>query len=468
MKPQRRPHRSSDIFFYFFGICAVVFALTVVWCVVRTLDIPVWDSGQSLVLNKVSHNFLFGGQEPRDEGERIRMLHSQLNDSGVLFKSRPVIIWSNDFHIGPIQDLKHLLSPLGVKFIDKSLSNDCGKTNSCAKDLRVLTPINGINPKPREVHDFLTTYWEDPEMLSVDAFICFHPAAMCEVFMSFNRSLIVMATTRYEMGRLEPIEWQRWNDNLITISKDKRNIIATNNLYDAKYIEYFTGIQPLVLPSICDYITNKYTPKYNTFLLSPIHQKHFQDIFMKDFNNSCQRAGNHCKPLQPLREMYAKYEYRDLVGHLGIVHVPYQVSTMSLFEQYAMGIPLFVPTLRLLSRWHLDYQVIKERTWAGAYDAKSNSSTIPGHSSQQYTPDPNCDTDLSAIEHWLEFADFYQWPHIVQFDSMGDLVMKMSQTDLKRVSRGMLKHTRATKFSVKQKWRQILVNVATHSKNKPV
>ena len=35
----------------------------------------------------------------------------------------------------------------------------------------------------------------------MDAFVCHHPAANCELFLPFNRSLIVRATTWLDFGR---------------------------------------------------------------------------------------------------------------------------------------------------------------------------------------------------------------------------------------------------------------------------
>ena len=51
-------------------------------------------------------------------------------------------LWSTDFHISPIADLKHLLSRFGVRVIDKSLSGACSSKGTCATDLKV---INGGN-----------------------------------------------------------------------------------------------------------------------------------------------------------------------------------------------------------------------------------------------------------------------------------------------------------------------------------
>ena len=49
-------------------------------------------------------------------------------------------------------------------------------------------------------HIFRLTHPFDPSLpkvLAVDAFLCLHAIAMCELYMPFNRSLIAVASTRY-------------------------------------------------------------------------------------------------------------------------------------------------------------------------------------------------------------------------------------------------------------------------------
>ena len=60
--------------------------------------------------------------------------------------------------------------------------------------------------------------------------------------MPFKKPIMVIASTRYELGRFNPARWKKWNKKLIEISEDSRNIVGANNLYDLEYISYFTGI----------------------------------------------------------------------------------------------------------------------------------------------------------------------------------------------------------------------------------
>ena len=201
-----------------------------------------------------------------------------------------LLLWSSDFHISPIADIKNIVEDYRVKVIDKSLSGHCHLSHSCQKDLRILTQQNGIalGGCPNCLRrDFYDSYRNDNEMKTVSAFLCLHATSMCELFMPFNRSLIVIASTRwvnddkagneaqlmifwwyildevlifvlfyckfvwiliwiwiflniflnlfsfrYEIGRHRKSQWEKWNDNLRLISQSPYNVIAANNKYD--------------------------------------------------------------------------------------------------------------------------------------------------------------------------------------------------------------------------------------------
>ena len=104
------------------------------------------------------------------------------------------------------------------------MSGSCTQTNTCARDLKILSTVNGMNPNQAIRRQFYEYYKNDSLMNQIDAFVCFHPAAMCEVFMPFNRALIVIASTRYELARFSADEWNEWNKNLRIIASNPRYI----------------------------------------------------------------------------------------------------------------------------------------------------------------------------------------------------------------------------------------------------
>jgi hypothetical protein len=317
----------------------------------------------------------------------------------------------------------------------------------------------GVNIRRRFYHYYRNQF----EMNMVDAFVCFHPTSMCELYMPFNRSIIVIASTRYELGRFEPYQWKQWNDNLKAIAENPKNVIAANNLYDAEYIRYFTGLKVTLLPSFCGYTNVHYNPTRKEFLLAPIHARHFEPIFLKKLVRWLHRFGSNEIVVARIKDLYKHYEYSDLASHRAIIHVPYQVSIMSLFEQYRMCIPLLFPSLELLTRWQYKYGVVNERTWDTVrFERKSNGSHIIGVLNNM--PDPNNDYNYDAIRYWLNLSDFYRWPHITYYYSTEDLVKKLLTTNFQEISLRMKHYNTQLRYSLLKKWDKILKTIKQYSR----
>ena len=124
-----------------------------------------------------------------------------------------------------------------------------------------------------------------------------------------------------------------------------------------------------------------------------------------------------------------------------------------------MNIPLFFPSLDLLSKWHLKYRVVGDRTSDGISGNLKNSSVISGVLGGDI-PDPNNEFDLDAIRYWLQFCDFYQWPHITYFNSIDDLALKLTTTNLEQISQNMKIYNRNLTKHLHEQWRQILDRIS--------
>jgi hypothetical protein len=113
--------------------------------------------------------------------------------------------------------------------------------------------------------------------------------------------------------------------------------------------------------------------------------------------------------LAKLEQMPEKYDYENLSSYQGIIHIPYQVSTMSIFEQYRMNVPLFFPSKSLLISWDIEHWLLRERTqpWS-----TRSPRALPPHESQKHLPDPNDEYNEAAMDYWLQFADYYTMPYI--------------------------------------------------------
>ena len=131
----------------------------------------------------------------------------------------------------------------------------------------------------------------------------------------------------------------------------------------------------------------------------------------------------------------------------------------SFTEQYRMNIPMFFPSLELTVAWHMEYQFVRQRTWDGYREKKSTGSSILGV--QTNVPDPNNEVDEKSIRHWIKFADYYQWPHLVYYDSIDDLVDKMAMVNLTALSLRMNEYNLQAKQHIKDQWSKIMIKILT-------
>lgn len=373
---------------------------------------------------------------------------------------------SVDFHISPIHDLKALFayshSLKHLTIVDKSFSSHCHMTQTCATDVRVLTKQNGLQLTncPNEIkYEFWRAYVDDREFINTGLFVCQHAFSLCELYMPFDKPMVLIASTRYEIGRLTVDSWLRLNKNLVAIASRKQNTIAANNMYDAEYIKHFTGLKDVpIIVNTCLYVGARYNPTRSQTLVGPSRlSKGGLEVFheMIESLDGSQSAGN--LNFAQIRSLYKHYTYEDLAAHPAIVLIPYQVSVMSIFEYYAMGVPMFAPSLELLVEWQIKHKVLDELSWNCVENRCDEKSAISAHDfSPHHGYDPNDVMNATSLRHWLKFADFYQLPGIVLFDNWVDLFQKLQNTDLQATSDIMLKHRESQLADVRWTWTDIL------------
>ena len=409
---------------------------------------------------------------------------------------RRITLLSTDFHIGPIADLKSIIRrhpELGVDIVDLSLSGACGSVGTCAtaESLKVLR-AGVVNESLYVTSDtklaFFDAYRKPAEKRPgaklvvngavIDAVICSHPVGSCELYMPFGVPLILWATTRFEQGR------EHDKDKLANLVRNVRaiagrdgNSVLANNLYDAAYMNYFTGLSPVYAPSVCAYPRARFSwrPYLRNLILAPGAQSENRPVrmlipvFGYRPGLSQGTTDEYLEPLNDLvrarrlpfrfrgaHEAFADkpYEYSELASHAAVLHLPYQVSVMSFFEHYRMGIPIFAPSLELLTRWQMSYLYLSEKGWAFL-----RPSLVPPHEHSNHTLDPNDDLSYGAISHWLGLADFYHFPHLILFDSWADLVEKLAAAQFHEISEKMIEFAKALESQTVIKWATVFDKV---------
>jgi hypothetical protein len=342
---------------------------------------------------------------------------------------------------------------------------------------------------------FYEMHRNNPEYKRVDAFICSHPAANCQLFMKFGKPIIIYATTRLEFGRHDGgvwwrqplwneakgnLMWRQWVEDLNVLSKNKRNVISANNLYDVMYIKFFTGIDALYIPSWCgdvnyefDRIRNGkrvyspyplYAPSENSFLIGPYRTNlnmkrdgsisNFESSFLIDQIRLQQKLHN--TELHFFSEIFPKgYMYEDLVKFRAIIFIPYQSSTISFFEFYRLNIPLFCPSKSLLIKWHRDN---KEFMWERIYGWPTKLAETDKNHSLFNAPNPNSNTE-DSFEFWVKYSDWFTFPHVQLFDSFEHLMDILKSANFFDISSNMEKHNTEQRRKLVSTWKKIFGDI---------
>eukprot|EP00223_Ostreococcus_mediterraneus_P007849 CAMPEP_0179702648 /NCGR_PEP_ID=MMETSP0937-20121108/2385_1 /TAXON_ID=548131 ORGANISM="Ostreococcus mediterraneus, Strain clade-D-RCC2593" /NCGR_SAMPLE_ID=MMETSP0937 /ASSEMBLY_ACC=CAM_ASM_000575 /LENGTH=315 /DNA_ID=CAMNT_0021575787 /DNA_START=630 /DNA_END=1577 /DNA_ORIENTATION=- len=272
--------------------------------------------------------------------------------------------------------------------------------------------------------------------------------------------MILIAPTRYEVGRTDSASWSFLNENLRLLASNPRNVIAANNRYDSEYIRHFSGIQHVeLLPNLCEYVHAVYRPTSKTILIGPSRLSKGGVVVLKDLIRAIGSVSSHYPRLRfaTVREMYPKFNYAQLAQHPAVVLLPYQISIMSIIEYYRMGIPLFAPSVNLLIKWQVKYLIMDELSWNCVRNSCKNGSSIRAHPDSPHgNTDPNNIMSERDLAHWLVFADFYQWPAITYFDSWKDLFEKLNSSNLHEIHMEMMKFNKEQKHQIILQWKRLL------------
>jgi hypothetical protein len=422
-----------------------------------------------------------GSAAKRVDGEAVRIpqVKHAVKASEIQAK-----LLSIDFHISPIADLKYVIGMAfsNVHVEDRSLSGACVRTKTCATDtnLAVLHQgdvDNSMYIKAAVRNEFFTAYSGDALrhagatlVSDSDAMVCSHPTGMCELIMPFGRPAILWATTRFEQGRERHVErFSGFVKNFRALASRPGSAVLANNMYDVHYVHYFTGIMPRYVPSHSGFPGVKWTwteKSQKRTILVHGYRPH-NDIYggLNNFLKPLRESTNtHGFKFEPLREALGNnYAYEDLASFPAILHFPYQVSIMSFFEQYRMGIPIIAPSLSLLTRWHMESLFVSERTWDTVlYNKPASKSVLPRHPEADEPFDPNDETSEEAVRWWLQWADYYVFPHVILFDSWADLTEKLNTVDFEKVSADMKEVNERTEADIRVAWTDVFSALPAH------
>ena len=345
-----------------------------------------------------------------------------------------------DSHISVIEDLKTIFNNLGHEVDSLSISDHNWIFGRNPSSVEVINKNNWQNLDKNLCDRFFESYKN--KLIEYDGFICTYPPSFSMLFERFNKPIILQIPIRYETPFFnDPNKWNEFNKFLQRNIDIGKVIPVANSEYDKKYFEFFVKRECELIPNICDYTNTNWNPTKNKFLYSGRLSVNFDENIVDD------------------RSKLHMYKWSDISSYNGIIIIPYNCSTMSIFEHYTANIPLFCPSkifMKHLYSKHND-SVLSELTWNKTKNLKQGSSIDCDREK-----DPNMYNDVEIMSKWIELSDFYNidWmPHIVYFDSFEDLKQKMKTTNLEEVSNNMREFNIIRKQKIHDKWNNILERV---------
>jgi hypothetical protein len=173
-----------------------------------------------------------------------------------------------------------------------------------------------------------------------DGFVVTHTPVFHEIFKSLGKPILILNTTRYESPfTIDSQKWKNLDNSLAQAVREGQTLIYSNNRGDAKYLQHFTGITTDVIPSVCDYVKKSWVGTRRV--------KIFFDNRQPDYLRS--KLSSLVNWKRSTEVLGSQFSWDDLIEVSCVFIVPYNVSTMQLFELSTAGIPVVVPSKRFLA-----------------------------------------------------------------------------------------------------------------------
>lgn len=363
-------------------------------------------------------------------------------------KESPKLRFFNlDLHISVIADVKNIFERLGHEIVDWSISDHTWVFDKPKAQVEIINQNTWANLNQKMCDQFYERYKDFLDQF--DGFIVTHTPAFALLYERCNKPIIIVNSTRYESPfTRNPELWKLLNEYLKKGVKNNKIFIVSNNKGDCNYLRYYTGIESEVIPSLCLYTNLKYRGGNDTFYCHAL----WDTSFRQSWNKIASYIGL-------FTELSPRYAWEELYNLKGVVHFPYQVSTMSLFEQYSANIPLFLPTKEFLVKLHKLYpqNILCQLSFLGQGDMPSKPRD-----------DLNNTLNPDILKLWIDSADYYDpenMPHIQYFHSFQDLNRLLKTVNCAEISRKMEQYNKIRQENAFKKWRELLEKVYEARKN---
>ena len=307
-----------------------------------------------------------------------------------------------DFHISVIADVMNIIGDR-VDIVNLSMSGHNWVMGKETANLKIMNARTWKGISQEMIDAFIKEY--DEMLSSFDGFIVTHTPVLALLYKKYNKPVIIVNSCRYE----QPFCWTKDNTKFEWLNSNlnemKHNLfIISNNKADQEHLKQYTGLDSIHIPSLCLYTNEKYTGSTGV-------------IGRQD-------------------QLRRGYTWQELYSSKAIIHLPYEISTMSIFEQYSANVPMLFPSKQFLKKL--------------VHDGYHHMNSIYGPYENQ------------NIEWWIDRADFYDeenMPYIIYFNSEDDLNEKIKTVDFQQVSKMMESFNEIRERSAKEKWERLIQSI---------
>ena len=307
-----------------------------------------------------------------------------------------------------------------------------------------------------EVRANFEYYKDDADIAQVDAFYCQFPMSYCEAWLPFNKTLIYLAGHRFTLARCNEPQVTRLIKHLQE-AEARGHIVASATAYDAAYMNYYTGLRPLVLRmNVLFYASWRMFPP-------PPHEKMRREILVGPLQRDTVLFGDEIAhacggrfTFATARKLYGRFELQHLVQHRAAVLFPYTAhSSFGIAEIYALGVPVFVPSPEFLQQ----LGIVNDRLMTSTDYCGPGAWFAPRHPQSLHAPNPEAAGGESEL-YWLRLAEYYQLPHITTFSSFADLAAKLNAAgDFSSLRAAIAARLEEWEGEIKADWRAVLARV---------
>ena len=328
-------------------------------------------------------------KRPRRTRRRGRNTRKLTQKGGKVIK-----VFNLDLHVAVIEDIKDIINSLygtNVEITNWSISGSNASFKKPTAEVKHVNQDTWKNINIDMIQAFQAEY--DEFLKGFDAFIVTFSPVFAMLYEKYGKPIIVINACRYD----QPFCWNKntemlnlFHESLKRMDVSNQMIMVSNNKGDQKYLKDRSKIDSIYIPSLCLYTNAHYNnPSKDEYIM-----------FGGGLSDKL-KALAHSEKLVNRPE---NYEFPDLAQYKGIIHMPYDVSAMALFEQYSAGIPLFFPEKEFYKK------CVQEGTqFVALYDSWDRKPTN------------------EELDMWLANADYYQFKYINYYTSFEDCVDKINK-----------------------------------------